>query len=105
MDKLLGCLGIMAIFLTGTALIACVPAIPLWLMGHTLAGGLVYVFVGLPVGSILTIFFMAVIFSKDKGDDDGGDDPKPEPEPVPEEEVEPPKPVNRLSRYFNRSTN
>ena len=68
-----GCLMAAAIAFAVILLVACIPALPFWIGGHTVWGGLAYVLVGLPMG-IIAVFVWALCMAAKKGDEDPGPD-------------------------------
>jgi preprotein translocase subunit SecF len=79
-----------------TALLACLPALPFWYFGHTLAGCFIYALVGLPVGTALSLSIiagvMAVWYKGDDDNTDGDDDDN--------GDKTPPSSHNRISQFF-----
>ncbi|MCK9458596.1 MAG: hypothetical protein M0R80_03070 [Proteobacteria bacterium] len=86
-----------------SATLACIPAVPFWIIGYSLTGCFVWLLVGMPVGMIISFLVLAAIFGKN--DDRGDDDKKPIPDPDPssgkkKEQPNPSIPVNRIKDWM-----
>ena len=96
MVKSVGCVVALFLFLVIVFGVACLPALPFWLGGHTIWGGLAYVLVGLPIGIVTALAIIMILGNTDDDDnDDNDDDTK--------------KPMgggaNRIKNYFEPSAN
>ena len=99
-----GCLMAAAIAFAVVFLVACIPALPFWIGGHTVWGGVAYVCVGLPMG-FLVLFVFALCMAAKKGDegpgpDDDDDDDEEGPSRPPSQHLK-----NRIKEFYHPSKN